>query len=111
VALVLATIAVIAGVDRLLMARPCVLVTDFSEELVLMRPGTRVAVISDQPEWDMLSALAFERDVDPRRVASWEETTETVALATEAAWATAPPEWNARARARGWVLATRTQNP
>ena len=109
VALALAIIAVIAGVDRLLMARPCVLVTDFSEELAEVLPGESVAVISDQPEWDMLSALAFERDVNPRRVASWDEAFETLGLATEAAWATAPPGWIARARARGWVLATRTQ--
>lgn len=107
VATALALLSVVAGVDRLLMARPCVLATDFSEVLALMRPGDRVAVISTQPEWDMLSALAFERDVLPRRVASWEEAAEPVGLATEAAWETAPPEWSARARARGWVLATR----
>jgi 4-amino-4-deoxy-L-arabinose transferase-like glycosyltransferase len=108
--MLLALLAVFAGVDRLLMARPCVLATDFAEELELVRPGDRVAVVSERPEWDMLSALAFERDVKPRRVVSWEEaTTESIAVATEAAWAAAPPQWHVRVQARGWVLATRSR--
>jgi hypothetical protein len=108
VAAAVAVLAVIAGVDRLLMARPCVLATDFAGELALLRSGHRVAVVSAQPEWDMLSALAFERDVKPR-MTSWAEAEERVALATEAAWEAAPPQWTPCARARGWVLATRSE--
>lgn len=100
--------AVASGVDRLLMARPCVLATDFSEELRLVSPGDTVPVISQREEWDLLSALAFERDVAPRRSQGWDGVDAPVALATEQAWRNAPPGWRALKQARGWVFATRS---
>ena len=105
----LCVIAVVAGVDRLLMARPCVLVTDFSAELNRLHPRERVAVISPHEEWDMLSALAFERDANPVRLASWENVPQAVALATEESWRDAPPRWTEVKRARGWVFAVRAR--
>ena len=103
----LCVLAVVGGVDRLLMARPCVLATDFSEEVKLVRAGQLVAVISEHEEWDMLSALAFERDVTPLRTATWEGVVAPVALVTEQAWPSAPPEWSALKASRGWVFAVR----
>ena len=44
VALALAVVSGAGGVDRLLMARPCVLATDFSEALRLVHAGDTVAV-------------------------------------------------------------------
>lgn len=99
--------AVWGGVDRLLMARPCVLVSDFSVELRVLHPGDAVPVISPHEEWDMLSALAFEHDVRPTRVESWEGVTAPVVLATEAAWGGVPAGWKALRQARGWVLAVK----
>lgn len=106
VALGLAVSAVAGGVERVLMARPCVLATDFSDELQLVHAGGTVAVISEHEEWDMLSALAFERDVTPVRTASWEGVSGPLVLATDQAWATAPSGWAALKQARGWVFAT-----
>ncbi len=106
---VLSALAVAGGVDRLLMARPCVLATDFSEELKLVHAGQIVPVISERDEWDMLSALAFERDVTPVRTASWEGVSAPVALVTEEAWSSAPSAWSAIKHARGWVFAVKAQ--
>lgn len=106
VAALLSVGAVGAGVDRLLMGRPCVLATDFSPQLARLHPGDAVPVVSTREEWDMLSALAFEQDVRPLRVPSWEGVAAPVVLATDEAWAVAPPTFHPLARARGWVLAT-----
>ncbi|MDP2275077.1 MAG: hypothetical protein Q8K32_30315 [Archangium sp.] len=99
----MSVLAVAGGVDRLLMARPCVLATDFTQEVHRLKAGERVLVISEHPEWDMLSALAFEFDVTPFRTSAWEEG--SVALVAEASWSSAPPQWRALQRARGWVFA------
>ena len=97
--------AVWGGVDRLLMARPCVLVTDFSEELQGLHRGDVVPVISSHEEWDMLSALAFEHDVRPVRVDGWEGVQAPLVLATDELWQAAPPSWRALEQTRGWVIA------
>ena len=107
IAALLSVACVGGGVDRLLMARPCVLATDFSAELQLVHPGDSVPVISLRPEWDMLSALAFEQDVRPVPTEGWEGVTASVALATDETWPEAPAQWSALKRARGWVFAVR----
>ena len=104
---VVAVGAVAGGVDRLLMARPCVLVTDFSDELRRLHPGDTVPVISRHDEWDMLSALAFEQDVKPVRFESWEGVRAPVVLVTDEVWQSAPPAWQPLRQARGWVIAAR----
>ena len=103
----LAVAAVAGGVDRLLMARPCVLDTDFSTELRLLHAGQSVPVIPERPEWDMLSALAFEQDVSPVHASTWEGIEAPVALATDESWRDVPPQWSALKQARGWVFAVR----
>jgi hypothetical protein len=107
----LSIVAVACGVDRLLMARPCVLATDFSDELLRLHPGDTVPVISAHDEWDMLSALAFEQDVRPLHVEGWDGVSAPIVLATEEAWRDAPAGWSARKQARGWVLAVSPEPP
>jgi len=89
---------------------PCVVATDFSRELSRLVPGEEVLVVSKGDEWDMLSALAFEKDVVPRpspQLTAVDRPSAQVALVKTEAWSPSP-EWHEIKRARGWIVASRS---
>jgi len=98
------------GLGRLLMNPPCVVATDFSRELSRLVPGEEVLVISKVDEWDMLSALAFEKDVVPwpgLQLTAVDRPSAQVALVKTEAWSPGA-EWREIKRARGWIVASRS---
>ena len=100
----------LAGGDRLYMAPPCVLATEFADELASVRPGDPVLVVSAGPEWDMLSALAFEYDAAVTRAAHFDlGAGAEFAVVSESAATALPPGWRETRRARGWLLARRVR--
>lgn len=98
--------AVVGGLERVLMYPPCVLANELKDSISAIRPGTEVLVVSPKDEWDMLSALAFERDVVPVPSQGFDHGTAAFALVRDELWPAAPGGWRPLSRARGWVLAT-----
>ena len=77
---------------------------------VLGIPGEEVLVISKVDEWDMLSALAFEKDVVPwpgPQLSAVDRPSAQVALVKTEAWSPSA-EWREIKRARGWIVASRS---
>jgi len=98
------------GLGRLLMNPPCVVATEFSGELSRLVPGEEVLVVSRDDEWDMLSALAFEKDVVPwpsPQLNAADRPSARVALVKTGAWSPST-EWHEIKRARGWIVARRS---
>ena len=107
---VLCIAASVGGLDKVLMAPPCVLATDLAPALNRLSPGTSVLV--PVADWDILSCLAAERRLEPWLVQSLDEGSLDVkwALVPEREWHH-PAQWRQVASGRGWVLAQRAQPP
>jgi len=102
-------VAVFAGLERRLMQAPCVVSREFAAPLRDISPGEDVLVVSVRDEWDILSALAFEKRATPWPIAeldSNEHRSARYAFVAADRW-TANGEWTEVSRARGWVLARR----
>jgi 4-amino-4-deoxy-L-arabinose transferase-like glycosyltransferase len=105
--------AVACGLGHLLMNPPCVVAAEFSGELGRVTPGQEVLVVSNGDEWDMLSALAFERDVIPwpsERLNGSEHPSARIAIVKAETWSP-NPEWREIKRSRGWIMAVRAAHP
>jgi 4-amino-4-deoxy-L-arabinose transferase-like glycosyltransferase len=107
--------ASIAGLGARLLLPPCVGSTEFAAALDRLPPGSPVLVVAPTPDWSTLASLAAER-----RLSAWPVMSLPAAPTTPAASGVAgahlalahagealPPPWEARLRARGWVLAER----
>lgn len=106
-------LAVCLGLERLLMAPPCAMETEFAQVLGTVPPRTKVLVVSERDEWDVLSDLAWDRGLTPWPVRSLDPGTNEgpaglapLALVAEQLW-DSPRSWRELARGRSWVLATR----
>lgn len=103
-------VAVFAGLERRLMQAPCVISREFAVPLRDVGPGEDVLVVSLRGEWDILSALAFEKRATPwpvERLEANEHRSARFAFVAADRW-TANGEWTEVSRARGWVLARRS---
>jgi len=101
------------GLGRILMNPPCVLAAEFARPAASLSPGEEVLVVSKVDEWDMLSALAFEKDVIPwpsLELDPLRHTAARFAFVKADAWSP-NAGWAEVAAARGWVMATRTPGP
>jgi 4-amino-4-deoxy-L-arabinose transferase-like glycosyltransferase len=101
------------GLGRLLMNAPCVVATDFSGELSQLVPGDEVLVVSKRDEWDMLSALAFEKEVIPwpsPELNGVDRPSAQLALVKTDVWSP-NAEWHEIKRSRGWIIARRWPEP
>ncbi len=103
-----AAVASFAGLPRVLMLPPCVIEAEFKSSLVDLQPGEEVLLVPGK-DWDLFSALAFERRATP-----WASDSLCDGPARNARFAIADEDrWSADcgfveiARARGRVLGRR----
>jgi 4-amino-4-deoxy-L-arabinose transferase-like glycosyltransferase len=101
--------AVFGGLERLLMQAPCVIAREFAVPLREIAPDEEVLVVSNRDEWDILSALAFEKRATPWPTAELDGSqhrSARFAFVAADRWS-GNGEWTEVGRARGWVLARR----
>ncbi|MBF5041289.1 hypothetical protein FGE12_02745 [Aggregicoccus sp. 17bor-14] len=108
---VLAAGASLAGLRSVLMSAPCVVSRELSGAFDRVPAGTALLVVSEKPDWDMLSTLAAERRLVPWPVGSISEPlptgVEEPRLALVRAELPVAAEWTLIAEARGWRLVQR----
>jgi 4-amino-4-deoxy-L-arabinose transferase-like glycosyltransferase len=102
--------ASLLGIHRLYLNPPCAVSQELAQPLAHLAPDSPVLIVSDQDEWDLVSALAVETRLVPwpaaRLDANVSSPPASVALVAEHVWAE-DPAWTEVARGRGWVMAER----